>query len=331
MGFVISKDFEKVSNMPEHAYTIQNNNPSQLDALGAFIERYLKACPDAKLFSAGFYTYHPVAENGQNVFLALDSEGQVRGFAPVFPAPVGEDSAPTDPHHIWTILLAEPESMDALSIHQLLLEHVLARANCLAAGFPSIRRTRLASDMMASQRDDIAFLEQNGFERYGGMYVMQRPPGKPIPDIPLPGSLVVRRWKLSSESEQEQHLIAYNQGFPDNPKTLATLRFLLDSPLWANGTAISVFTPSNDLIASILVYPAEQGFGLTDDVFVLPAWRGRGIARFLIGEGLKYFQERGIPEWRLEVKQSNLPAVRVYTSMGYEVINEEVFVGRYLK
>jgi len=94
--------------------------------------------------------------------------------------------------------------------------------------------------------------------------------------------------------------------------------------------AISVFTPSNDLIASILVYPPEQGFGLTDDVFVLPAWRRRGIARFLIGEGLKYFRERDIPDMRLEVEQSNTPAVRVYTSMGYQVINEEVFLGRFL-
>jgi GNAT superfamily N-acetyltransferase len=260
----------------------------------------------------------------------------------VFAAPVGEDSspsngAPSDPHHIWTVLLADPEAGDRLSIHQLLLEHVLARASNMAASFPSyrrdlglVRRTRLASDMMASQRGDIAFLEQNGFECYDGMYVMQCPPGKPIPEISLPAGLAVRRWTLGSQSEQEQYLHAYNQGFPGSPKTLETLRFLLDSPLWANGTAISVFTPANDLIASILVYPAEQGFGLTDDVFVLPAWRGRGIARFLIGEGLKFFQERTISDVRLEVKQSNHPAVGVYSSMGYETINEEVFLGRFL-
>ncbi len=311
-------------------YTVQNHNPGQIDALGAFIERYLKACPDAKLLSAGFYTYLPAAENGQNVFLVLDSEGQVRGFAPVFPAPVGEDSAPTDPHHIWTILLADPGTMDTLPIHKLLLERVLERAHYFAAGFSSFRRTRLASDMMASQRVEIAFLEQNGFEHYDGVHVMQRPSGKPIPEILLPARLVVRRWKLDSQAEQEKYLQAYNQGFPGNPKTLEALRFLIDSPLWANGTAISVFTAPGNLIASILVYPAEQGFGLTDDVFVLPAWRGRGIARFLIGEGLKYFQERGIPDWRLEVKQSNQPAVGVYSSMGYETIIEEVFLGRFL-
>lgn len=65
-------------------------------------------------------------------------------------------------------------------------------------------------------------------------------------------------------------------------------------------------------------------------MLVAEAWRGRGIARFLIGEGLKYSREQGIPDWRLEVKQSNQPAVKVYSSMGYKTINEEVFLGRFL-
>jgi hypothetical protein len=38
-------------------YILQNHSPAQLDNLAAFIERYLKAYPDAKLLSAGFYTY----------------------------------------------------------------------------------------------------------------------------------------------------------------------------------------------------------------------------------------------------------------------------------
>jgi GNAT superfamily N-acetyltransferase len=329
-NFLVFQVFVRAIDMPDNLYTIQNHTPEQIDALGAFIERYRTACPDAKLFSAGLYTYHPGAQNGQNVFCAYDDQGLLRGFAPLFPAPVGEDSAPADSHHIWTILLADPERGDGQQIRESLLPHVLQRANALAASFPSFRRTRLASDMMVSQRADIAFLEQNGFARYDGMYVMQRPPAKPIPEIQLPQGLVVRCGKLGSSAEQEQYLQAFNQCFPGNPKTLASLRFQLDPLLRVDGTTISIFTPSNDLIASILVYSLEQDFGVTDDVFVLPAWRGRNIARFLIGEGLKYFQERDITDMRLEVMQNNLPAVRVYTSMGYEVINEEVFLGRFM-
>jgi len=78
-------------NMSDNRYTIQNHNPGQLDNLAAFFERYLKAYPDAKLQSAGLYTYHPAVENGMNAFLALDPQGQVCGFAPLFPAPVTEE------------------------------------------------------------------------------------------------------------------------------------------------------------------------------------------------------------------------------------------------
>jgi GNAT superfamily N-acetyltransferase len=316
--------------MYSDAYTLQNHNPEQIDKLAAFIERYLQACPDAKLLSAGFYTYHPALENGRNVFCVLDSEGQVRGFAPVSPAPLAEDAPPADPHHIWTILLADPESGDGESIRSLLLERVLKQAASMATGFPASRRTRLASDMMVSQRADIAFMEANGFERFDGVYVMQRPQDRPIPAVPLPGGLVIRHWRLASEPEQGQYLQAHNQAFPASPKTPESLRFLLDAPLWAEGTAIAAFTPQGELVASILAYPAEQGFGLTDDVFVLPPWRGQDLAKYLIGEGIRYFQERGISDLRLEVLQNNLPAVSVYASMGYEVINQEVFLGRFL-
>ena len=269
--------------MSDNRYTIQNHNPGQLDNLAAFFERYLKAYPDAKLQSAGLYTYHPAVENGMNAFLALDPQGQVCGFAPLFPAPVTEESNPDDPHHIWTILLADPEAGDGQQIRELLLEKVMERASRIAAGFPSFPRTRLASDMMASQVADIDFLKQHGFEHYEGMYVMQRATADPAPAQALPAELTLRLWKLTSGAQQQQYLRAFNQAFPGNPKSLDSLKFLLDSPMWQSGTAVAAFDAQDELVASILVYPDEnRSYGITDDVFVLPAWRGRGIARALI-------------------------------------------------
>jgi hypothetical protein len=258
MGFGVFKDFVKVSDMSDYKYTIQNHNPSQIDNLAAFIERYRKAYPDAKLLSAGFYTYHPGIENGQNAFLATDVEGQVRGFAPLFPAPVTEERKPDDPHQIWMILLAEPEADEALKIREYLLEHVLERASSIAAGFPPFRSTRLASDMMISQQVDIEFLEQHGFERYDGIYVMQRSTTDAVPEQSLPAELILRYWKLESAAEQQQYLRALNKAFPGDPKSLETLKFFLDSPMWQAGTAVAVFNLQDDLVASILVYPGEN-------------------------------------------------------------------------
>jgi GNAT superfamily N-acetyltransferase len=229
------------------------------------------------------------------------------------------------------ILLADPEAWDGQVIRELLLEKVKERALSIAVGFPSFCRTRLASDMMASQRVDIAFLEQHGFEHYDGMYVMQRATAGPVSDLALPAQLTLRLWKIASEAEQRQYLRSFNKAFPENPKSLETLKFLLDSPMWQAGTAVAAFDLRGELVASILVYPMESGTtGITDEVFVLPAWRGQGIAKALIAKGLKYLHDHGYAQAILEVKQQNLPAVSVYQAMGYQIINQEVFLGRFL-
>jgi ribosomal protein S18 acetylase RimI-like enzyme len=313
--------------------TIQNHTPAHLDNLSAFIERYRSVYPDAKLISAGFYTYHPALENGNNVFCVFDDGGQIRAFAPVVPAPVGQDAAPSDPHHLWTILVADPTFENADQARELLITPVLEHARKLAAPFPASRPTRLASDMMVSQRADIAFLEQNGFARYDGMYVMRHPLPSPPPseNHGWGRGLALRHSKLATEAEQQQYLAAYNQGFPDNPKTLETLKFLLDTPFWAAGGSAIMAFHGEELIASILTYPTQDGkAAYTDDVFVLPAWRGRGIAKMLIAEGLHYAHAQGFAEVLLEVKQSNAPAIAVYRAMGYEIVNEEVFLGLFL-
>jgi GNAT superfamily N-acetyltransferase len=316
--------------MPSQPLTLQNYTPIHLDKLAAFLERYRQACPDAKLTSAEVYTYHPALENGQNVFCVFDDHGQIRGFAPLFPAPVGDDAPPGEPHHIWMVLLADPGYEAAVQARELLLGPVLERAHILAALLPPKRPTRLACDLMISQQTDIIFLERNSFERYDGTYVMQRSCVDPIPDIPLPTELSLKHWKLTSVPEQEQYIRAYNQAFPTYPRTLEALKFFLNSPSWSDGTAIAAFDPRGELVASILVYPREQGFGITDDVFVLPAWRGRDIAKALIAEGLRYLRDHDFTQVILEVLQRNLPAVSVYRSMGYKMINEEVFLGRFL-
>jgi ribosomal protein S18 acetylase RimI-like enzyme len=108
------------------------------------------------------------------------------------------------------------------------------------------------------------------------------------------------------------------------------LSFFLDSPTWA-GTTIAAFDPQGQLVGSALAYPDEEKrWGIVDDVFVLPEWRGRGIAKRLVGEGIKCLREQGLEEARLDVVQSNAPAISLYRSMGYVTINEEVMLGMYI-
>jgi ribosomal protein S18 acetylase RimI-like enzyme len=261
---------------------------------------------------------------------ALDRQERIVGFAPVFPAPATEESEPEEPHHIWTIVLADPEAPDAARARTLLLDRVIERAKAIKASFTP-RRVKLAADMTASQRPDIAHLLENGFERYEGMHVMSRMTADPILDVSVPPEITVRRTKIATKEEQAAYIQAYNSCFFELPKTLEALRFFLNSPVWTAGTAVAAFDPQGGLVGSVVAYPDEEaGWGVVDDVFVLPEWRRRGIARRLVGEGIKYLREQGLEEARLDVVQTNQPAISLYRSMGYVTINEEVMLGLYI-
>jgi [ribosomal protein S18]-alanine N-acetyltransferase len=57
-------------------------------------------------------------------------------------------------------------------------------------------------------------------------------------------------------------------------------------------------------------------------VAVAPAVRGRGLGRLLVEEALRRLYREGIAACFLEVDQANEPAMRLYRSLGFEVIGE---------
>ncbi len=307
--------------------SVQPHSIRDLDRLAAFLKRYLAVIPDAKLAAPELYTYHPAAEDGRNVLCAVDETGSILGFSPLFPAPVAPDNTES-PDLIWTIVAVSPGLPDGDQVREMLFSALLSRARELAECFPVPHRVRLSSDYMVSQREDIAFLISKGFVRDQEAYVMQRALGGALSDFPLPAGVTVRRWRMETEAEQDQYLAAFNRCFPNNPKDRAALQFFMQSPHWAEGTAIAAFTPDNALVASVLSYwNPEDRIGISDDVFVAPDWRGRGLARFLVNAGLEHLRGRGIMQARLEVLKHNTPAVRVYLATGHEIVNEEILLG----
>jgi ribosomal protein S18 acetylase RimI-like enzyme len=184
---------------------------------------------------------------------------------------------------------------------------------------------------MVSQEADIEYLESKGFETFERLYVMARDTAQAIAPGSVPVGITLRPLALASETEQVAYLEVHNACFPENPKTVQELQFLLQSPHWETGTAIAAYSPPDDLEGGILVYRDEQtGYGVVDDVMVLPPWRGKGIAKSLVGEGLRYLRARGVSNVRLEVKANNAPAVAVYEVMGYSVVNQEILLGKFV-
>ena len=71
------------------------------------------------------------------------------------------------------------------------------------------------------------------------------------------------------------------------------------------------------------------GEGDINNVAVDPDYRGRGIARQMLGELLRQGREMGIREFTLEVRVSNAPAIHIYEELGF--VSEGIRPGFYEK
>ncbi len=72
-----------------------------------------------------------------------------------------------------------------------------------------------------------------------------------------------------------------------------------------------------DHIVGYAVMAKEYDVGALYSLAVLPAHRGHGLARSLLGEGLNWLKSRGLTRCLLEVRVTNVPAIALYESIGF--------------
>lgn len=195
--------------------TLQTYNPVEINKLAAFFESYLNRYPDAKLMPPEFYTYHPALKDSENVFCVLTDQQKMMGFAPVFPVITTNKNGVTGPHEIWVVILAVGELEMAVSIHELLFQAVVARANSLKAEY-GLAKVKLAADMMVSQQADIDFLLQKGFMPFEQIHVMRFETTQASPTIAAPPGISFQQTKLATADEQAAYLVVEPGSFTTN-------------------------------------------------------------------------------------------------------------------
>ena len=146
--------------------------------------------------------------------------------------------------------------------------------------------------------------------------------------IPAPSNIDVRYGRMETETEQKAYVEARNEAFPHMPVTVADWRYFLFSVVGDTGTTVGAFE-ADEVVGAVSAYWYEaenrlrgRAAGWTEDVFVRPRWRGKGIIDCMISMALVYLKEHGIKEAQLDSGASNQRAVRVYERMGYSVTDE---------
>ena len=158
-------------------------------------------------------------------------------------------------------------------------------------------------------------------------FQMQRDLAHPIPETAAPTGVTVRAWHMEAEEEQRRYLAACSAAFHDAWDLSALQRFLR-SPLWQHGTTFTAFA-GEEVAGSVLAYydpdsnSNRKRIGRITHVFVLPPWRRRGVARYLLRASLVYLKLQGMAIAELEVVADNRQALSVYDALGFYLAQDQ--------
>jgi ribosomal protein S18 acetylase RimI-like enzyme len=303
--------------------TIRNFSKADIPQIMALQRLYWQAYPHASVIPGEVYL-SPGFEDGANIFCAFDGWDDLMGYAPLLPV-IAEQ--PGRPHVAWAEVKTDPGLGPWPLAKNFLFQRVVRRAGEIAEAFPG-HGIRLTFQYHPSERASIEYVTSRGCQYSVTVFRMMRELTSELPEAAKPDGIVVRRWKMETEAEQQAYVCARNDCFPENPVALGDWQSFLRSPAWCDGAAITAFD-GEEIAGSVAAYPNEavsQHTGRkaadTEFVFVRPAWRRRGIAAYLVAESLRYLKHLGCEAAFLEVSAANESALDLYRRLGYEVVDQ---------
>ena len=170
------------------------------------------------------------------------------------------------------------------------------------------------------------FLGQHGF-RYSGEFAevnMLRSLNEPIPDSVLPTGCQVRAVAEAGEipNRAAAHRGVWQPWTDGNISDEDYARFM-QLPGYNRDLDVVTVTPNGVIAATVngWIDPVNR-IGNFGQVGALPAYRRRGLTRAALLEGLRRMRARGMDRVCISTGVSNVPAIRLYESIGFEIVNQ---------
>jgi GNAT superfamily N-acetyltransferase len=290
------------------------------------------AFPGAAVVPLEVYS-HPAFGGGRNILCATDEYGRLSAYASLFPSPAPADAGVSNT--FWAEIKAHPRNKERASARSRLLEAMLRRARELAAELP-VERSRICLQYVRTETSSIAFAGENGFDTHSSIFTLDRdlidhPPRESIP----PRGITVRQSRMPMATERSDYLIARNSSLPYAAWSSDDLAHLLDSPLFERGAAFTGYD-GETITGGVMAYwdIAElrrlDPAGCTEQVFVSPTYRGRGLATHLLETASRFLSSHGLRHARLEVLADNKQAIALYEKLGYKIVAEQLVYELYI-
>jgi len=144
-----------------------------------------------------------------------------------------------------------------------------------------------------------------------------------IPRYPLPEGVRVLPFALDSSEAMEKYHQAELAAFDGVAWSMNHLR-------WMQGAAEMIHFCAffgDQFIGNTSTWRITEERSATENVFVVPEWQKKGIARSLICAALDHLKEHGKTIATLGTHGTNRKAIRLYTQIGYKLYGFRLTVG----
>jgi mycothiol synthase len=248
----------------------------------------------------------------EHVRLWHDEDGKLAGYALL-----GEDPSldwQVLPGYEWTGIEAE----------------ALGWAQERLAGLRKLDSQRWGGELVSGARQDNgkrrAFLRRHGF-RYSGEFAevnMLRAAEAPVPEPVLPPGFQIRA--VAGIGEASKRAAAHREvwrPWSDGDVSDEQYALFMRLPAYRRDLDVVAVAPDGGIAAFVNCWidPVNRT-GELGSVGTVPAYRRRGLMRAVLLEGLRRMQARGMERACVSTGVSNIPAQRLYESIGFEIMNQ---------
>jgi ribosomal protein S18 acetylase RimI-like enzyme len=186
-----------------------------------------------------------------------------------------------------------------------------------------------SGSLVSGARQDNArrrlFLGRHGF-RYSGEFAevnMLRSLDKPIPQPVLPLGCRIRAVEDSEISDRAAAHREVWQSWPDGNISDDDYAWFMQLPGYHRDLDVVAVMPEGVIAAFVngWIDPVNR-IGDLGEVGARPAYRRQGLMRAALLEVLHRMQARGMDRVCVSTGVSNIPAIRLYESIGFEIVNQ---------
>lgn len=184
-------------------------------------------------------------------------------------------------------------------------------------------------NVRADQSERLDDLERAGYARQDNVPVdpwskvwMRRSGHAPIEEAPLPAGFQLR--PLAGATEVEAYAALHRHAFESDSMTATWRARTLQRPEYVPDLDLVIEAPDGRLAAFCVTWFTDHGFdgraaGQVEPIGVHTEYRGLGLGRAILHEGLRRLQARGVENLYVETDNYRDAAFTLYRSAGFEV------------